>query len=168
MTALAGTIPFQIGGLKSNIEIVRRIPGVSGSVDALAVEAEWNGKAIRVIDPISLLACKLDLTATVSQEKRQDVVHLRILLHCVRAFLNEFLQQVERGEIPARHWLGAANQVLKLTTNNRARKIASKHQINWSEILPLTAIAKSQNEKIRRFREQQLEQGYKKSKGSSI
>jgi hypothetical protein len=168
MTALAGTIPFQIGGLKSNIEIVRRIPGVSGSVDALAVEAEWNGKAIRVIDPISLLACKLDLTATVSQEKRQDVAHLRILLPCVRAFLNEFLQQVERGEIPARHWLGAANQVLKLTTSNRARKIASKHQINWSEILPLTAIAKSQNEKIRRFREQQLEQGYRKSKGISI
>ena len=59
-------------------------------------------------------------------------------------------------------------QVLKLTTDNRARKIASKHQINWPEILPLTAIAKSQNEKIRRFREQQLERGYKTSKGISI
>ena len=32
MTALAGVIPLQIGGLKSNIEVVRRIPGVSGSV----------------------------------------------------------------------------------------------------------------------------------------
>ena len=83
--------------------------------------------------------------------------HLRILLPCVRAFLNEFLQQVERGQIPARHWLGAANQVLKLTTNHRARKIASEHQINWLEILPLSAIAKSQHEKIRRFQEQQLE-----------
>ncbi len=77
-------------------------------------------------------------------------------------FLNEFLQQVERNEIPAKHWLGAVNQVLKLTTSHRAGKIAGKHQINWPEILPLTAIAKSQNEKIRRFREQQLEQGYKK------
>lgn len=103
-----------------------------------------------------------------SQEKRHDLEHLKILLLCVRAFLNEFLQQVERVEIPARHWLGAVNQVLKLTTDNRARKIASKHQINWTEILPLPAIANSQNEKIRRFREQQLEQGYKKSKGISI
>ena len=168
MTALAGTIPFQIGDLKSNIEIVRRIPGVSSSVDALAVQTEWNGKAIRVLDPISLLACKLELVASVPQEKRRDVVHLKILLPCVRAFLNEFLQRVERGEIPARHWLGAANQVLKLTTDHRARKIAGQHQINWPEILPLTAIAKSQNDKIRRFREQQLEQGYKKSKGISI
>ena len=40
--------------------------------------------------------------------------------------LNEFLQRVERGEIPARHWLGAANQVLKLTTDHRARKIAGQ------------------------------------------
>jgi hypothetical protein len=168
MTALAGVIPFQIGGLKSNIEIVRRIPGVSGSVDALAIQAKWNEKIIRVLDPISLLACKLELVASVPQEKRHDVAHLKILLPCVRAFLDEFLQQVERGEIPARHWLGAANQVLKLTTDHRARKIAGQHQINWPEILPLTAIAKSQNDKIRRFREQQLEQGYKKSKGISI
>jgi len=165
MTVLAGIIPFQIGDLKSNIEIVRRIPGVSGSVDALAVLAEWNGKIIRVLDPISLLACKLELVASVPQQKRQDVAHLKILVPCVRAFLNEFMQRVEHGEIPARHWLGAANQVLKLTTDHRARKIASKHQINWPEILPLTAIAKSQHEKIKRFQEQQLEQDYKKFKG---
>ena len=106
MTALAGVIPFQIGGLKSNIEVVRRIPGVSGSVDALAVQAEWNGKTIRVLDPISLLACKLELVASVSQEKRRDVAHLKILLPCVRAFLGEFLQQVERGEIPAKTLAG--------------------------------------------------------------
>ena len=74
MTALAGVIPFQIGGSKSNIEVVRRIPGVSGSVDALAVQTDWNGKTIRVLDPISLLACKLELVASVSQEKRRDVV----------------------------------------------------------------------------------------------
>jgi hypothetical protein len=168
MTSLAGAIPFHIGDLKSVIEVVRRIPGVSGSVDELAVQTEWNGKTIRVIDPISLLACKLELVTSVPQVKRHDVPHLKILLPCVRAFLDEFLQRVERGELPARHWLGAANQVLKLTTDQRAKKIGAKHLINWPEILPLTAIAKSQNEKIKRFREQQLEQGYKKSKGISI
>jgi hypothetical protein len=168
ITALSGFIPFQIGDLKSTIEVVRRIPGISDSADTPAIQAEWDGKTIRVLDPISLLACKLELAATVSQEKRRDVAHLKILLPCVRAFLGELLQQVELGKIPAKDWLKVANQVLKLTTNNRARKIASKYQINWPEILPLTAIAKSQHEKIRRFQKQQLEQGYKKSKGISI
>ena len=132
MTALAGTIPFQIGGLKSNIEIVRRIPGASGSVEALAVQAEWDGKTIRVLHPISLLACKLEMAASVAQEKRHDVA------------------LPESGHV------------------RRDRKIANEHQINWLEILPLTAIAKSQHEKIRRFQEQQLEQGSRKSKGISI
>lgn len=168
MTALAGTIPFRIGELKSNIEIVRRIPGVSGSADALAVQAEWRGKTIRVLDPISLLACKLELLATVPQKNRRDADHLRILVPCVRAFLAEALRQVEQGEIPARQWLNVANQVLRLTTEHRAKRIASTHEINWKEILPVAAIAKSQDKQIRRFQEQQLEQGYKKSKGISI
>ena len=167
MTALAGTIPFLVGGLKSNIEIVRRIPGVSGSADALAVRVEWNGKVLRVLDPISLLRCKLELVARVPQENRRDVMHLRTLLPCVRAFLTEFLQQVERGEIPARHWLNAANQVLKLTTESRAKKIGQKHHINWTDILPLAAISKSRDAKVRRFHEQQLQQGYTRSKGIS-
>jgi hypothetical protein len=115
-----------------------------------------------------MLACKLVLAATVSQEKRRDVAHLKILLPRVRAFLSELLQQVELGRLQAKDWLKVANQTLKLTTGHRAWKIASKHQINWPEILPLIAIAKSQHEKIRRFKEQQLEQGYKKSKGISI
>ena len=167
MTALAGFIPFQIGGLKSVIEVVRQIPGIADA-DTPAIQTEWNGKTLRVLDPISLLACKLELAATVSQEKRRDVVHLKILLPCVRAFLGELLQQVEIGKLPAKEWLKVANQVLKLTTEHRARKIADKHQINWPEILPLTAIANSRQEKIRRFRAQQLEQGYKTSKGVSI
>ncbi len=90
------------------------------------------------------------------------------MLPCVRAFLGELLQQVELGQLPARDWLKVANQVLKLTTNHRARNIASKHQPNWPDMLSLSAIAKSQHEKIRRFQEQQLEQGYKTSKGISI
>jgi len=122
-----------------------------------------------IIGPnVSLLACKLNLVARVPQAERRDVTHLKILVPCVRAFLREFLQRVERGQIPARHWLGPANQVLKLTTNHRARKIATQHQINWLEILPLTAITNSQNEKIRRFHQQHLEQGYRKAKGISV
>jgi len=156
MTALSGFIPFQIGDQKSSIEIVRRIPGISNHIDTPAIQAVWNGKTIRILDPISLLASKLELAATVQQRDRQDVVHLKILLPCVRAFLDELLRQVDLGRLPAKDWLKIVNQVLKLTTNQRAQKIASKHRINWQDILPLPGIAKSQNEKIARFREKQL------------
>jgi len=157
MTSLAGAIPFHIGDLKSNIEVVRAIPGVAaGSVETLAIEAEWNGKQIRVLDPISLLGCKLELALAVSQEKRQDVEHLKILVFCVRGFLRELLQEVERSGIPAKGWLGAASRILKLTGSSHGRKAAKKFKINWSDILPLDEIADCRNEKIVRFREKQL------------
>ena len=93
ITAMSGFISFQIGDLKSSIEVVRRIPGISDHIDTPAIQAEWDGKIIRVLDPISLLACKLELVATVSQKDRQDVAHLKILLPCIRAFLGELLRK---------------------------------------------------------------------------
>ena len=156
MTALSGFIPFRLGNLESAIEVVRRIPGISGNA-APAIQAEWEDKAIRVLDPVSLLAGKLVLAATVPQEGRQDVNHLRILIPCIRAFLGELLQQVETDNLSARDWLKVTNQVLRLTTGGRARRIAREHQIRWSEVLPVAGIAQSQSAKIKRFREEQLE-----------
>ena len=85
------------------------------------------------------------------------MTHLNILLPCVRSFLGELLMQVEHGELPTRDWLKVTNQVLKLTNTNRGLKLTRKHEINWPETLPLTEIAKSRDEKIGRFREQQLD-----------
>lgn len=161
MTALAGAIPFRIGDIRSNIEIVRRVPGVVGNPEETAVEAEWNGLTIRVMDPISLLASKLELVAKVSQENRRDALHVVILRPCVREFLKEFLAEVEAGHVPAAHWLGAVNHVLKLTTTRRARGFAEKHQVDWAGILPSAAIDRCTHPKVRRFRDLQLGKGFR-------
>lgn len=100
-----------------------------------------------------------------SQKKRQDVVHLKMLLPCVRAFLGEILQQVDLGKLPAKEWLKVANQVLKLTTDHRARKIADKHQINWPEILPLTAITKKPKRENQTVSGTAIGTGLQKSEG---
>lgn len=157
MSALAGAIPFQIGKLPSNIEVVRLIPGVSiSSVDALAIGAELGRQQIRVLDPVSLVSCKVNLALTVSQEGRQDIGHLKILVLCLRGFLRDVLREVERSNVPAKGWLGAVNKLMKLATSTRGRKVAGKYEIRWSEILPLADIARCKNEKIVSFREKQL------------
>lgn len=157
MTALAGAVPFRIGNLKSNIEIVRQIPGVSpATVDSLAIQAEWAGRQIRVLDPISLLACKLELAFTIPQTARRDVEHVRILVHCVRGFLREFLAGVQENRLPAKGWLGAVNRILRMARSARGRKAAGRFGINWTEALPLLEIKASTQTKIVRFREKQL------------
>ncbi len=157
MTALAGAIPFKIGKERSNIEIVRLIPGVPVlTVDAMAIGAEFSGQQIRVLDPISLLLCKVNLSLTVSQENRQDVAHLKILIFCVRGFLRDALLTVETGNAPAKGWLGAINKLAKLAKSTQGRKAAEKFEIRWSDILPLPEIAKAKDEKLISFREKQL------------
>lgn len=42
MTALSGFIPLQIGALKSSIEIVRRIPGISDHIDTPGTEKPFG------------------------------------------------------------------------------------------------------------------------------
>ena len=161
MTALAGAIPVRVDDEETSIEIVRSIPGVTAaSVETLAVEMEWNGKTIRVLDPISLLICKVELALTVSQQKRQDVEHLKLLFFCVRGFLREWLQGVDAGQIPAKGWLGAVNRLLKMSKSTHGRKAAVKFNLVWLEVLPLAEIAQTRNEKIILFRENQLARGF--------
>ena len=157
MTVLAGAIPFEVGGQDSNIEVVRTVPKVSTSdVDALAISAEFNGQKIRVLDPISLLLCKVELALTVSQKDRQDVPHLKILFYCVRSFLRDTLREVEMGNAPAKGWLGAVNRVIHLMQSNSGRQAAKKFAIPWSDILPLEEIQSCKTSKIGTFREKQL------------
>jgi hypothetical protein len=161
MTALAGAIPFRIGKQLSNIEIVRLIPGVPvATADALAIETNFDGRQMRVLDPISLLLCKVNLALTVSQENRQDVEHLQILIFCVRGFLREFLEAVERNELPAKGWLGAVNKLSKLVKSTHGRKASKKLGVQWLDILPLAEIARTKNDKILSFREKQLARGF--------
>lgn len=167
MTALSGFIEVQIDGIKSVIEVVRRIPGLSDSMQTPAIQAQWEDKAIRVLDPVSLLACKIQLAGTLSQEKRHDVLHLKILVHCVRSFLRDILEEVDLGRLPARYWLNVAKQVSKLTNSARARKLATKHSIDWHQILPFDAIQRSHDKQIGRFLLEQSPQIPRRSKGIS-
>ena len=159
MTALAGIIPFQIGDLRTSIEVVRVFPGMPKStIEQWALRANRAGKEIRVLDPLSLLDSKLRLALDLDQKERRDVEHLRIMLVCVRAFLRETLRGVEAGALPARGWLGAVERVLKLAESSRGKKAVRKLGVDWTQALPLTEIAASGHRAAMRFREKRLVQ----------
>lgn len=151
MTALAGAIPFRIGRLSSNIEVVRSIPGAPSSAEKAAVEIEWNGKQLRLLDPVSLFASKLELFATIPQDNRQDARHLGILVRCVRCFLAELLGEVHQGSVQSRQWLRIVGYVLKISSTKSATRTASKLDLSWQDALPWEAIRGSKDPKIARF-----------------
>jgi len=157
MTALAGIVPFKIGDLQANIEVVRMIPGLpNNKVEDWSVTAKKGGKEIRVLDPISLLCCKANLALKVDQKQRRDVEHLQIMAVCVRAFLRETLRGVETGELSARGWLAAVERVLKLAESATGRKAAHKFGVDWQQVLPEKEIAASRHRLLLSFREKRL------------
>ena len=163
MTALAGVVPIKIGDARTSIEFVRQIAGIkSGDISKLAIEREFHGTQIRVLDPISLLCCKANLALTVDQKSRRDVAHLQILVVCVRAFLRETLRGVEADELPVRGWLGAVERVLKLAESAVGKKVARKFGVDWRHALPEKEIAASKHRLVMTLREKRLPQWLEK------
>jgi hypothetical protein len=159
MTALAGIIPFRIGGLQTSIDVLRRFPGMpNANIQKWALTAVLGDRKIRVLDPLSLLDSKLYLALKVDQSARRDVEHLRIMLLCVRAFLRETLRGVEAGTLPARGWLGALERVLKLAESSRGKKAVRMLGVDWTQALPLTEIAASGHHAAKQLREKRLVQ----------
>jgi hypothetical protein len=159
MTAFAGMVEIPIGNDTTKIEVIRRMPNVRPA-DAinLAIEREFFGKIVRVVDPVSLLYCKTYLALRVNQTNRRDSDHMRIMIICVRAFLRETLAGVNSGDLPARGWLGATERVLKLGETSLGRKAASKLKVDWQEALPQSDIASSHHRIVVQLRDKRLPQ----------
>ena len=157
MTALAGAIPLQIAGSPSTIEIVRLVPGLTEiEIEKHALEREFEGETIRVLDPISLLHAKAKLALRVSQKERRDVDHVKILVYCVRAFLCEALHAAEQDFTLVRGWLGAVEKTLSLTESTTGARLAERFWVDWTEILPLKEIHRSALPKVIQFRQTRL------------
>jgi len=161
LTALAGAIPLIIDQQPSSIEVVRSVPGIApATADASAIAATFRGQTIRVLDPVSLLICKVNLALTVDQTNRQDVWHLKIMFLCVRKFLRELLELVETGVIPAKGWLGAVNKLSELAQSTRGRQASKRFDLTWLKILPLDEIQAAKNAQVVAFREKQMGRGF--------
>lgn len=157
LTAFAGAVPWAVGAEPTRIEFVRQVPGTTArEIETLAVEHAYLGKRARVIDPVSLLGCKLDLALTVNQSQRRDAEHAQILFLCVRAFLREGLRGVEAGELPVRGWLGVVERLLKLAESRSGSRASGKLAIHWPDILPHRDISACTGAQVVQFREKRL------------
>ncbi|HAV65644.1 MAG TPA: hypothetical protein DCY13_25125 [Verrucomicrobiales bacterium] len=157
MTAFVGAIRLPVGSQLSQIEFVRRVPGVQpAKVERLAVEVQFANVIVRVIDPISLLISKSAMVFIADQEGRHDLDHVQMLLLCVRAYLREALEDVEVGRLPARGWLNQVERVFKLAESKRGRRLREQWQIDWSSVLPMREIERSEQMGLVRFPKDRL------------
>lgn len=132
MTVLSGVIPLTIGETQTQIEVLHTVPGLDiNDPEAASVEHHFMNQSIRVLDPVSLLGTKLHALRNFSDEDRQDLLHLKILVPATRAFLKEaFKSDIEKGL-----WYSERALTLILKQNNK--RAAKRHGLNLLECIPI-------------------------------
>ena len=157
LSNLVGVIHFEAGGMKTNIEVIFKVPGLDvRDAETMGVEADLGKRTIRVLDPISLLYSKTHCALKYDQKDRQDVAHVRILVPCVRGFLKEALEEAGITSPLIRGVISAMERAMKLAQSSKGRKLAAQHGILWERLLPIKEIEVSVDSRLSRFREHRL------------
>jgi len=122
---------------------------ISDSMETPAIQAEWEGNTIRILDPrfITRVQTGTGRNGVAGEKARCGASEDFTAPVSVRFWV----PQVDLGHLRARDWLKVAKQVLKLTTGNRARKIAGKHQIIGRKFFRLLPLPKASTRRSEAF-----------------
>jgi len=134
---IAGYITPTINGEQVRVEFLHWIMNLSEEeLRRGAVSESWHGNKIRVVTPIYLLQSKIGCLGHLSQADRQDEKHTRMLLPCVRCFLEDALERVATGKLTERGYIKTLKHVLSLSSSNAAKMAGHKAVLPWEQVMP--------------------------------
>ena len=134
MTVLSGSAEVSIAGRPSCIEFLHTVPGIDQSVDRATITQEWNGRTIRVLDPISLILCKLHALRNFDQRDRQDAFHLVVCVKTARPFLQDaFASGIRNG-------LWYCERLIEPALHARNQKVEAHANVDLMAAIPVTAL----------------------------
>lgn len=132
-------VPLPTG--ETMIQVLRTVKGVriEQAVDN-SLLVQLNGDTYRVMHPIVLLQAKLANALELDQRNRQDIKHVKMLCHCVRAFLWSQIEETMQGNLDPRACVGFLEETAKVITSDKAHQVAKKHGLSFLNILPVESL----------------------------
>jgi hypothetical protein len=105
---------------------------------------------VRLLGPLTLLKSKIANLNNFPQGDRQDERHVRTMIRCVRCFIQDYSDLVDRGEKNEREMVRMLERLLAIVTSQRAQGAARKYGIHFRQCFP-ESLESSPFEKVRRF-----------------
>jgi hypothetical protein len=138
------------------VDALKTIPGLSpAEVKKGTMIVEFAGVTLRMLNPIACLKAKLHNVRKLDQKDRQDEKHVRILIHCVRAFIRRLLAEgIADGNL--RPAFNAIKYLFYVTSASQAIKIARTRGFNLLETIPGHDIASAGHPKLFKFTQTEL------------
>ncbi len=133
------------------IEVLHTVYGLGPRDLRRTVEVEVGGMAARTLLPHIILKAKLANSATIPQNGRQDVKHARMMLVCVRGFVEEVLQEVRDGALAERTAVNLFQEIYEVVNSPAAAQAAGKWDLDLASVWPIELLRDPATPKVTRW-----------------
>jgi len=130
-------------------EIIRSVNGLKPKdIENGAISIHYAGKPMWFLCPVALFQAKLANVNSLTQEERQDIRHLKLLVPVTRCFFKEVLESYQKTERPI-----ALLRWLRQHVENLRLAVSQGHipQLEWSDCLPIEHMATHSNQSVVNF-----------------
>ncbi len=136
------------GGGFLRVEVLHGVKGLSSKELTKTMELKIQGLVARVLLPHLILKAKIENTESISQEGRNDVKHVKMMILCVRAFIVEFAGFVTEGKVSESALVNLLEETREAIRGSRAEKASRLWGFDFSAIWPMVELEKVGGGKI--------------------
>jgi len=159
-----GTLILGVDPDTRELDVLRRVNGIPKIEAQSAISMDVCGYEIRVLFPHILLQAKLENALHLSQDGRQDIKHVRIMVLVLREFLDEVVATATPENEKAA--LALLQEVLTVLTSENAREFTRIHKVAFDSIMPSDLLCKSPLPRLVKFGKHQLARAFTSSNPS--
>ena len=90
--------------------------------------------------PHLIIKAKIENSESITQEGRNDVKHVRMMILCVRAFIREFAGYVGEGRASDRALINVLEETLAISTSGQAIRASELWGFDFSALWPVDSL----------------------------
>jgi hypothetical protein len=147
-------LPFRDG--VRIVELLHTVKGLSFEELKRHIDITVVGMTARVLLPQIVLKAKIENSATIDQEGRNDVKHVAMMIRCNRAFIRELLESAREEQVTQRQVVNVLEEVRSIILSPMAVRATALWGFDFTAVWPMDELAGCGMEKIEKFTRMRL------------
>lgn len=139
------------GGGLLRVEVLHAVKGLDAKDLERTMEVGVGQVVATVLMPHLVLKAKIENSASIPQEGRNDVKHVHMMILCVRAFIREFVGYVGEGRAGDRSLINVLEETLAISTSRQAFRASELWGFDFMTLWPIDDLKNLGEGKVSRW-----------------